>query len=191
MVKTIITAVISGIVAGVIITVAVFSVVPSSGNLQGTTNLDSLSLSGDLTVAGLATFGTSTSATSTEAITTGTAAVLSTTTIGNLTLAAADINNYGTILSTSTYLNAAFTMTLPASSTLSALVPNAGNRRRLWIINGTTTAGVNITLAGNTGVILNSATSTKTLRSGANALIEFFRSPTSTDIYATIIGIGN
>lgn len=121
----------------------------------------------------------------TTSITTG-GLVLSTTTNGNATLGASDLLNFGSIVSTSTFTNAALTLTLPASSTLSAMVPVAGQSRTIHFVNATTSATVIITLAGNTGTILQSATSSKAIRNGGSADLIFYRPGTTTDAIGDI-----
>lgn len=120
---------------------------------------------------------------------------LSTTTVGNETLAASDIINNQSIISTSTVLNAAFTITLPASTSLTTFLPVAGMSRTLHFVNATTTVGVDITFAGGVGMILQSASTTKIVRNGASADFNFYRPGTTTspnigDIYVTMTNIG-
>ncbi len=105
---------------------------------------------------------------------------LSTSTPASLTLAASDIGNYQSLIILPTVGD--ITVTLPASSTLSALAPTAGDWQELCIVNATTsaTAGI-ITLVGGTGVNLQVASSTgsavgvKVLRGGATGCIKFIR----------------
>lgn len=86
---------------------------------------------------------------------------LSTTTTATAeTLAASDITNYSTVLLSP--LTGATTLTLPASSTLSAFVPTAGDWAvQCWVnaTTTTTTAG-QITFAAGTGIDLENASST-------------------------------
>lgn len=138
--------------------------------------------------------GTSTLATTTQGVTTNTGAQLATTTNGNETLGANDLLSYASIISTSTFTTSALTITLPASSTLSALVPSAGNSRTIHFVNATTTA-LNITFAGNTGTILQTASTTKIVRSGGGSVdLTFYRPGTTSDaigdIYVTATNFG-
>ena len=50
--------------------------------------------------------------------------------------------------------SAALTLTLPATSTLSALIPNDGDFRTVWLKNSTTTSGITITLVAGAGMDL-------------------------------------
>lgn len=52
------------------------------------------------------------------------------------------------------------TLSFPASSTLSAIVPNAGDFRSIFVRNATTTATMDLTMTGGTGVIMKYASST-------------------------------
>lgn len=61
---------------------------------------------------------------------------------------------------------ASLLLTLPASSTL-PLSTTAGASRTVWIRNATTTAGVNITVAGGAGDFMKSASTTFVLMSSA------------------------
>lgn len=77
------------------------------------------------------------------------------------TLVLADFLNYDTIILTPN--KAAVTLTIPASSTIPTFLPVAGDMQETCILNATTTSGVNITLAGGTGIDLDGiATSTAT-----------------------------
>lgn len=74
------------------------------------------------------------------------------------------------------------TVTLPASSTLSTFVPNAGDMTTVVFKNATTTAGINLGLVAGSGLSLIKASSTATTT--ANGLIEaiFIRKyPTATN----------
>lgn len=52
------------------------------------------------------------------------------------------------------------TLSFPASSTLTSFIPVSGQVRELFIRNATTTASMNLTIAGGTGVLLKNASST-------------------------------
>lgn len=92
---------------------------------------------------------------------------LSTTTQTSRTLAASDLLNYSSVTMYPSV--GAITITLPASSTLSALVPTAGDIQRQCWYNATTTAVGTITFASGTGVDLEIASTT--VLTGATSLI--------------------
>ena len=81
------------------------------------------------------------------------------------------------------------TLSFPASSTLSAFIPTAGQTRTIYIRNATTTAAMDLTIAGGTGVLLKKATSTATIvgdTDGANyAQVDLTRKA-NTDIEALL-----
>lgn len=83
----------------------------------------------------------------------------STTTPASLTLQQSDLKFSTTLMNLSV---GAITVTLPASSTLTTVVPNIGNAQSENFCNATTTSGFSITVAGNTGLNLSIATSTNT-----------------------------
>lgn len=105
---------------------------------------------------------------------------LSTSTPASLTLAASDITNYESIVQLPS-AGSAITDTLPASSSLSAFVPTAGDWAEQCITNGTTTAAINITIAGGTGTHLLTATTTPgggavtAIGPGNTGCIKYFR----------------
>ncbi len=91
------------------------------------------------------------------------------------------------IVSFTPIATAASTFTFPASSTVSNLVPHAGDRQSFCFRNATSTAGVQITLAGSTGINLVvasssvSAVGSKLVNSGKVACITLIRqAPTAT-----------
>lgn len=101
-----------------------------------------------------------------------------TTSTGAGTLTAANITGKSTILSTNA---GALTLTLPASTTLLArnyFLPSAGDRLSYVIVNQGTAL---LTLAGGTGTLLQTASSTKTVNIGGSALLNCVRK-TNTDI---------
>lgn len=82
---------------------------------------------------------------------------ISTTTPASMTLSVND-------LSTTTYISmlptvGAITVTMPASTTFSSFLTNAGDSKEFVIHNSTTTAAQSITIAGGTGTLLNNASS--------------------------------
>lgn len=83
------------------------------------------------------------------------------------------------------------TLALPASSTLNAMIPNAGDTRSIIIRNATTTAGSNgsVTIAGGTGTLLKRATSTSAIlgdTDGSNFALVTFTRKADTDIIAAV-----
>ncbi len=104
---------------------------------------------------------------------------LSTSTPASLTLAASDVTNYESVIVLPTVGDV--TLTLPASSTLSAIVPAAGDWQELCIVNATTTNIGRITIAGGTGTTLQVASSSATalgsklILPGKTGCIKFFR----------------
>ena len=77
---------------------------------------------------------------------------------------------------------ASLTLTLPATSTLTSFLPVTGQTRTIFIRNATTTAGINLTIAGGAGTVLRSSSSTAIIQSdtaGAKAArLEFVRRST-------------
>lgn len=104
---------------------------------------------------------------------------LSTSTPASLTLAASDVTNYESVVMLPTV--GSITVTLPASSTLSAFVPTAGDWAEQCYTNATSTASFGITLAGGTGTNLLVASSSATavgskiLLPGKTGCIKYFR----------------
>lgn len=82
------------------------------------------------------------------------------------------------------------TLTLPASSTLSELIPNRGDRATFAFMNATSTGSIEVTMAGGVGTILSSASTTRLILSGKTSLLEFIRSATSSDIYVYMMPSG-
>ena len=103
------------------------------------------------------------------------------------TLLAADFDVENVIAYTLNVQDA--TLTLPASSTLSSFIPTAGQERSIFIRNASTTAAMDLTLAGGTGMNLLVASSTKVIvgnTSGSNsARLDFVRRA-DTDIDVTM-----
>lgn len=93
--------------------------------------------------------------------------VLSTTTPASLTLQPTDLN-YGVILMTPTV--GSITVTLPATTTsgMSSFLPNVGDTKDILIVNATTTAAQNITIAGGTGTKLTNASTSAAIIGGGN-----------------------
>lgn len=102
-------------------------------------------------------------------------ATFATTSNGAGTLTASNITNTFTILSTN---SGVLTLTMPASSTLSGFIPRAGDRASMVIVNQGTAL---LTLAGGTGTLLQTASSTKAVNIGGTAELNFVRK-TNSDI---------
>ena len=98
--------------------------------------------------------------------------VLATTSQGTVTYTAANITKYNTITHTA---SAAATVTLPASSTLTAFVPKAGDTATRFI-NPVTTS---VTVAAGTGTELNTASSTKVCLVNTTCRLDFVRKANS------------
>lgn len=81
------------------------------------------------------------------------------------------------------------TLSFPATSTLTSFIPTAGQKRTLYIRNASTTAAMDLTITGGTGVLLKKATTTAVVygdTDGANyARIELTRK-SNTDIEALL-----
>lgn len=91
------------------------------------------------------------------------------TTATTQTFVEADFLNYDTVLLTPN--TNSLTGTLMASSTMTNMIPTAGDRQDVCIFNATSTAGKNITLAAGTGIdLLTVATSTITGAGGVLAI---------------------
>lgn len=98
--------------------------------------------------------------------------VFATSSVGAVTYTAATIQNASLIQHTAA---SALTATLPASSTLGAFVPKAGDSRTIFV-NPITTL---ITFAGGTGTDLHTSSSTKNCNAGAMCRLDFVRKSNS------------
>ncbi len=98
--------------------------------------------------------------------------IFATTSQGTGTYTYANLKNAQTITHTAT---AALTVTLPASTTLNAFIPKAGDTRTIFV-NAVTTK---ITFAGGTGTTLLSASSTKDVIAGGTGRFDFVRKANS------------
>lgn len=104
-----------------------------------------------------------------------------TTSTGSETLAASDLI-YPTVVMTPNL--AALTVTLPTATTLgSSFLPNTGDRMSFVLYNATSTGAAIITLAGNTGTTLVSASSTKLVLAGYYTTIEAIRTSATTLVF--------
>jgi hypothetical protein len=115
---------------------------------NGTNPIFSLSSTGALTVKGAFTQGGGV----------GTVATTSTT----YTLASTDFDTENIVSVTPG--GASLTLTLPASSTF-PLGTTVGSEREIFVVNATTTSGINITMATTTGVFLRTSSSTAIIQS--------------------------
>lgn len=102
----------------------------------------------------------------------------STSTPASMTMRESDFAGYSSLLITPTV--GAVTMTLPASSTISTLIPSTGDWVDFTVVNATTSAFA-ITFAGATGVTLQQASSTLVLGNQQIAVLRLIRLA-STDI---------
>lgn len=119
--------------------------------------------SDDLTVSG---------DTNVETLTQG-GGVNSTTTPASMTLKEGDFDVENLIDMNPTV--GSITVTLPATSTITTVIPNVSDYRQILIRNATTTAGVTITLAAGTGWDLQTGTSTAVIYPGDYMHLNFFR----------------
>lgn len=110
------------------------------------------------------------------------------------TLRAGDIVGVDTLVVSPTAGSLAYTF--PASSTLRNLVPKVGQRAEWCVVNATTTASIDITFAGGTGVHLLKATSTSggiglpTIAPNDVGCFKFIRASSTSaafDIYAAFV----
>lgn len=98
--------------------------------------------------------------------------VLATSSVGSATYTAASLQNTTLIQHTAA---SALTVALPASSTLTGIIPKAGDSRTIYL-NAITS---NITVTGGTGTDLNSATSTPRVIANGVARLDFIRKANS------------
>ena len=176
------------LIGGVILGYTMFSGGPATG---GTTNYDDLSVD-SITVSGASTLATATlSGVATfNGLPTFNAGLYhsytnsTSTTATTQTLLAADILNYSTVIMDIEV--GATTFTLPASSTLSAMVPVAGDMFEQCWYNATTTAAMTITLAAGTGIdleISTSSTNALTINPDGYACLKYVRKPATASAF--------
>ena len=166
--------IIIGVLAVVIVIAGISYVLPKQQDTKGTTNFDAVSLSSGLTVAGSTVFASSTTSGGINNV------VNASTTV---TLTQADLTGYSTIniLASTT---AASSIVLPASSTLTTLIPNAGDISGYTITNATTTGSVHVlTIAGGTGTTLQISSTTAALVPAKTGYLRLIRLP-STNVIA-------
>lgn len=77
------------------------------------------------------------------------------------TMVAADFSGYTTVVMTPNVGN--LTLTFPASSTMTTFLPAVGDTQHTCFVNGTTTANIQLILAGGTGTNLQVASSSGTV----------------------------
>lgn len=114
------------------------------------------------------------------------------TTLTSHTLVASDITNYETVIMTPNTGN--LTLTFPASSTLSAFVPTAGDWAEQCWFNATSTAANTITFAAGTGIDLEIASSTSvsgapllTIAAGNSACFKYIRKPATASAFDIVV----
>lgn len=147
---------------------------------------------GATTLAGAINFSstlTGTGATTLATLTQGGGIRATSTSNSAETLLASDFDTENVIAYTLNVQDA--TLTLPATSTLSSFIATAGQTRTIFIRNATTTASMDITLAGGTGMNLLTASSSKIIlgnSTGSNsAKLDFVRrADTDIDVTMTI-----
>lgn len=153
---------ISGAIVGIVVAIAVVSM---NGGMVGATsrapNVDaefkSVTTSEGLTVGttftatgGAATFATTTA----DAFTEGGSVAPLTPTSSSITLTQANLLNNKVITFTASTTMPALTVTLPATSTMTTLLPDAGDYRTWIIENPFTAAATTTTIAAGTGIDL-------------------------------------
>ena len=126
----------------------------NSFEILGTTVINSsralVNLTGLTTSSGNATLGTTT----VEAFTQGGSVYSTTTTAAAHTFTEAELLNNSVLRFLGSATAAAMTATLPATSTMTTLLPNPGDSRTWFIENGYTAAATTTTIAAGTGIDL-------------------------------------
>jgi hypothetical protein len=130
-------------------------------NVGGTTNFDTLSLSEDLTVSDALNV---TGAVDVSTFTQGGGVTATATRDAAQTLVVTDFDTENVIDVTQASTSA--TLTLPATSTMTAVIPNAGDMRTIWIRNASTSASAALTIAVGTGMTLKNGASSTVLLIG-------------------------
>lgn len=131
---------------------------PSAGQVRGTT----LTITGASTLSGAATLSSALSvsgATSVETLTQGGGVHATTSKVAmtTYTMVESEIDVENTVEWEN---NKNITLTLPATSTLTTIIPNAGDVRQYYFQNASTTAAATITFAAGTGIDLQFAEAT-------------------------------
>lgn len=125
---------------------------PDPSTFDDVTTTDDIVVGDDLTVTDDAAIGGDLSVTGTSVVdefTQGGSVLSTSTTATAITFTVADLLTYSTWEVTPN--TADLTYTFPASSTLSTIVPNAGDSRTWTIVNATSTAGIDVIFAAGTG----------------------------------------
>ena len=198
MIKNIITGAIAIIIA-VITSLALVG--NNQPNLRGTTNYDDIDVTDGYAVDGTTVIdgsGNVDAPITTTTITASGATALATFTQGGGIRATSTVNSAETLLAADFDVENVIaytlnvqdaTLTLPATSTLSSFIATAGQTRSIFIRNATTTASMDLTIAGGTGMNLLVASSTKVIvgnTTGSNsARLDFVRRA-DTDIDVTM-----
>jgi hypothetical protein len=152
---------------------------------QGITNDSTLTQTGASTFTGAITAGVVT----TNALTQG-GGVTATSTVGTtVPLLATDFDTENVIDVTLNVRDA--TLSFPATTTLTSFIPTSGQMRTLFVRNASTTAAMDITIAGGTGVLLKKATTSAVIygdTDGANyGVLQLIRKA-NTDIELLFLG---
>ncbi|MFA5772858.1 MAG: hypothetical protein WC974_09035 [Thermoplasmata archaeon] len=160
--------------------ISVDSTSPSAGEVRGTTLTitgaqtltGATTLSSTLGVTGATTLSSTlsvTGATTLKVLTQGGSVLATTTSTTATTFALADLLTYSVWEVTPNVAD--LTYTFPASSTLSTLVPTAGDSRTWTIVNATTTAGIDVIFAAGTGSALKGVTTVDEASHGTITLV--------------------
>lgn len=159
-------------------------------NYGGGLSVDSLAVTGDTAFTGGITITGATTLTGATTATTFTqgGGINATSTSGTVVpLLAADFDTENVIDVTLNVQDA--TLSFPATTTLTSFIPTAGQSRTLLVRNASTTAAMDVTIAGGTGVLLKKATTTAVIygdTDGANYGIITLTRKSNTDIEAML-----
>lgn len=156
------------LIAVLITAIAVGSLFEKTVNevrVSGTSNFGDISLTGNLTTGG--SYATTTSSSS------------------NSVLFERDIMGYSTVVVTGASSTATTVVKLPATSTITTLIPNSGDTYRFTIVNATTTGVSTLTLTTNTGITMRLASSTPIIPVNGNAEVTLIRK-SNTDVIANV-----
>lgn len=116
--------------------------------------------------------------------------VLSTTTMGTATTFNENDFLYYNFISATANVTADHTFKFPASSTLTSFLPNAGDSKRIFLRNVTTTVGTDYLFSSNVGVFLEySSTTPRTIFASSTAILDFTRQVNS-DVTVSISTFG-
>lgn len=172
--------------------VGLYFSISSDVSFAGVTNLDTLELSEGLIVTGGGITSTGATALTGNVTVTGNLAltgtisgtgsltsggITATSTGASMTMTSTDFVGKSLVQVTPTV--PAVTLTFPASSTLAAWLPNAGDSTVFTFANASTSPSVNVTIAGTTGVLLRKATTTAVIPTGGTGIIHAVRKSNS------------